>query len=385
MTSKRSIVQQALAQLPSGYAALLNDIKARVRAAQLKAGLAVNRELVLLYWHIGREILARQKQEGWGAKVIDRLSRDLTHEFPDMKGFSPRNLLFMRAFADGYADETIVKQLVSLLPWGHIVRLGQAVKPPAEREWYVRATVEHGWSRNVLVHQIETDLYHRQGKALTNFRRTLPAPQSDLAQQVLKDPYTFDFLMLGAAARERDIEQGLVRHVARFLLELGSGFAFVGEQYRFEVSDREFFIDLLLYHTRLHCYVVVELKAGEFKPEHTGQLNFYLSAVDDRLKTAGDNPSIGILLCAARDKLIVEYALRDVKKPIGVAEWRTRLVRTLPRQYKGSLPTIQELETELARGANPPSAPKRRKIGLAADPGDNPTAHDRPARQHRKP
>jgi predicted nuclease of restriction endonuclease-like (RecB) superfamily len=354
MASKRPIVQQALAQLPSGYAALLEDIKARVRAAQLKAGLAVNRELVLLYWHIGREILARQEREGWGAKVIDRLSRDLSHEFPDMRGFSPRNLLFMRAFAAGYADETIVKQLVSLLPWGHVVRLLQAVKPPAEREWYARAAVEHGWSRNVLVHQIETGLYHRQGKALTNFKRTLPAPQSDLAQQVLKDPYTFDFLTLGAAARERDIEQGLVRHVARFLLELGSGFAFVGEQYRFEVSDKEFLIDLLLYHTRLHCYVVVELKAGEFKPEHAGQLNFYLSAVDDRIKTAGDNPSIGILLCAAKDKLIVEYALRDVKKPIGVAEWRTRLVRSLPRQYKGSLPTIEELEAELARGTTPP-------------------------------
>jgi predicted nuclease of restriction endonuclease-like (RecB) superfamily len=247
------------------------------------------------------------------------------------------------------------------LPWGHVVRLVQAVKPPAEREWYARAAVEHGWSRNVLVHQIETDLYRRQGKALTNFKRTLPAPQSDLAQQVLKDPYTFDFLMLGTAARERDIEQGLVRHVARFLLELGSGFAFVGEQYRFEVSDKEFFIDLLLYHTRLHCYVVVELKAGEFKPEHAGQLNFYLSAVDDRLKTAGDNPSIGILLCAAKDKLIVEYALRDVKKPIGVAQWRTRLVRSLPRQYKGSLPTIQELEAELTKT---PVVSKKKSIGF---------------------
>jgi len=367
MASKQPIVRQALAQMPSGYAALLKDIKARVRAAQLKAGLAINRELVMLYWHIGREILARQKQEGWGAKVIDRLSRDLSREFPEMRGFSPRNLLFMRAFAAEYSDVAIVKQLVSQLPWGHIVRLIQKVADPAEREWYVRATVEHGWSRNVLVHQIETNLYHRQGKALTNFKRTLPAPQSDLAQQVLKDPYTFDFLTLGAAARERDIEQGLVRHVARFLLELGTGFAFVGEQYRFAVSDREFFVDLLLYHTRLHCYVVVELKAGEFKPEYAGQLNFYLSAVDDKLRATEDNPSIGILLCAAKDKLIVEYALRDVKKPIGVAEWRTRLVRSLPRQYKGSLPTIEQLEAELARGAKPPPAPKKKPIGFGPD------------------
>ena len=353
MASKRPIVQQALAQLPSGYTALLNDLKARVRAAQLKAGLAVNRELVLLYWHIGREILARQEQEGWGAKVIDRLSRDLSREFPEMGGLSPRNLKYMRALAEAYPDEAFVQAVLAQITWYHNIAIVEKVADPAEREWYARAAVEHGWSRNVLVHQIETDLFHRQGKALANFKRTLPAPQSDLAQQVLKDPYTFDFLMLGSAARERDIEQGLVRHIARFLLELGSGFAFVGEQYRFEVSDREFCIDLLLYHTRLHCYVVVELKAGEFKPEHTGQLNFYLSAVHDRLKTAGDSPSIGILLCAAKDKLIVEYALRDVKKPIGVAEWRTRLVRTLPRQYKGSLPTISELEAELARGTKP--------------------------------
>jgi predicted nuclease of restriction endonuclease-like (RecB) superfamily len=369
MASKRPIVQQAVAQLPSGYAVLLKDIKARVRAAQLKAGLAVNRELVLLYWNIGREILARQKQEGWGAKVIDHLSRDLSREFPGMSGLSPRNLKYMRAFAEAYPNEAFVQAVLAQITWYHNIAIIEKVADPAEREWYVRATVEHGWSRNVLVHQIEADLCHRQGKALTNFKRTLPAPQSDLAQQVLKDPYNFDFLMLGAAARERDIEQGLVRHVARFLLELGSGFAFVGEQYRFEVSDREFLIDLLLYHTRLHCYVVVELKAGEFKPEHTGQLNFYLSAVDDRLKTAGDNPSIGILLCAAKDKLIVEYALRDVKKPIGVAEWRTRLVRSLPRQYKGSLPTTEELEAELARGANPPAS-KKRKIGLVTGPDD---------------
>ncbi|MCX6842662.1 MAG: PDDEXK nuclease domain-containing protein [candidate division WOR-3 bacterium] len=361
------MVQRPVAQLPCGYAALLKDIKARVRAAQLKAGLAVNRELVLLYWHIGREILARQKQEGWGAKVIDRLSRDLSREFPEMSGLSPRNLKYMRAFAEAWPEEPFVQQLAAQMPWFHNCVLLDKVADTEARRWYVRATVEHGWSRNVLVHQIETDLYRRQGKALTNFKRTLPAPQSDLAQQVLKDPYTFDFLTLGAAVRERDIEQGLVRHVARFLLELGSGFAFVGEQYRFEVSDKEFFVDLLLYHTRLHCYVVVELKAGEFKPEHTGQLNFYLSAVDDRLKTAGDNPSIGILLCAAKDKLIVEYALRDVKKPIGVAEWRTRLVRTLPRQYKGSLPTIEELEAELTGGAKTPAAPKKKSIGFRSE------------------
>ena len=349
VNSGKPIVQQAVAQLPSGYAALLDDIKARVRAAQLKAGLAVNRELVLLYWHIGREILKRQKQEGWGAKVVDRLSRDLGREIPEMTGFSPRNLLFMRSFAAEYADEAKVKQLVSQLPWGHIVRLLQMVTNPVEREWYARAAIEHGWSRNVLVHQIDTDLYRRHGKAITNFKRTLPSPQSDLAQQVLKDPYTFDFLTLGPAARERDLERGLVRHVARFLLELGAGFAFVGEQQRLEVSGKEFLIDLLFYHTRLHSYVVVELKAGEFKPEYAGQLNFYLSAVDDRLKSKDDKPSIGILLCAAKDKLVVEYALRDLRKPIGVAEWKTRLTRSLPRELKPSLPTVAQLEAELSR------------------------------------
>lgn len=345
----RLAVQRAAAQLPTDYAALLADIKARVRAAQLKAGLAVNRELVLLYWHIGREILVRQKQEGWGAKVIDRLARDLKREFPHMSGLSPRNLKYMRALAEAYPDEAFVQAVLAQITWYHNIAIVEKVTDPAEREWYVRATVEHGWSRNVLVHQIETDLYHRQGKAITNFKRTLPAPQSDLAQQVLKDPYNLDFLALGPAVRERDIEQGLVRHVARFLLELGSGFAFVGEQYRFEVSDKEFFIDLLLYHTKLHCYVVVELKAGEFKPEYVGQLNFYLSAVDDQMKDRGDQPSIGILLCAARDRLVVEYALRDMRKPIGVAEWKTRLTRSLPRELRSDLPTVSQLEAELAR------------------------------------
>ena len=348
-TKRPAMARHPVPLLPSGYAALLEDIKSRVRAAQLKAGLAVNHELVMLYWHVGREILARQKQEGWGAKVIDRLSRDLGREFPGMRGLSPRNLLFARSFATEYRDETIVKQLVSQLPWGHIVRLLQMAHDPAEREWYIRATVEHGWSRNVLVQQIETDLYHRQGKAVTNFPATLPAPQSDLARQVFKDPYIFDFLSVGPEAEERAVEDALVGHVTRFLLELGAGFAFVGRQIHLEVGGEDFYLDLLFYHVHLRCYVVIELKAGSFKPEHAGKLNFYISAVDSQLRGKEDGPTIGLVLCSDKNRVIAEYALRDIKKPIGVADWKTRLTRSLPRDLKPSLPTVEQLEAELGK------------------------------------
>ncbi len=330
----------------TGYNHFLQELKSRIQTARARAALAVNRELVLLYWQIGRDILERQKREGWGAKVIDRLARDLRAEFPDMKGFSPRNMLFMRAFAEAYHDEAIVKQLVSQLPWGHIVRLIQKVKSPEEREWYLRKAFEHGWSRDILVMQIESRLYHRQGKAITNFAATLPPLQSDLAQQTLKDPYIFDFLGLGDDAQEREIERELVKHITNFLLELGAGFSFVGKQVPLEVEGEDFFIDLLFYHLKLRCYVVIELKATKFKPEYAGKLNFYLSAVDATMRHESDNPSIGLILCKDRKGLIAEYALKDISKPVGVSEYQ--LVASIPENLKGSLPTIEELEAEFA-------------------------------------
>jgi predicted nuclease of restriction endonuclease-like (RecB) superfamily len=325
------------------YQSLLVSLKQRIQAAQVRAGLAVNRELVLLYWSIGREILARQQSEGWGAKVIDSLSRDLRREFADMQGLSPRNLKYMRAFAEAWPDEPIVQQLVAQIPWGHNVRLLDHVKSPEERTWYVHQTIANGWSRNILVMQIEGGLYRRQGKAVTNFQQTLPMPQSDLAQEILKDPYNFDFLTLSTEARERDLERGLLEHIRQFLLELGVGFAFVGSQYPIEVAGEDYRLDLLFYHLRLRAFVVIDLKAAEFKPEYAGKMNFYLSAVDDKLKHPSDQPSIGLILCKSKNQ--IEYALRDTAKPMGIAEFRH--LEALPESFKGSLPSIEELEAEL--------------------------------------
>ena len=347
MASKK-LVQQPVAQLPSSYPKLLEDIKARIRQAQVRAALSVNRELVLLYWHIGKEILQRQEQEGWGTKVIDRLARDLAREFPEMKGFSPRNLKYMRAFAEAWPDEPIVQEALAQITWYHNITLLEKVKDPAERLWYVQQTLQHGWSRNVLVHHIESGLYQRQGKAITNFERTLPAPQSDLARSLLKDPYVFDFLSLGPEAQERDLEHALLDHLRDFLLELGKGFAFVGSQYRLEVGGDEFYIDLLFYQLRLRCYVVIELKVGEFKPEYAGKMNFYLSAVDDLLRHPEDRPSVGLILCKSQNRLVAEYALRDMNKPMGVETYR--LTEALPADLQEHLPSIEELQKELGYG-----------------------------------
>ena len=340
-------VQQAAAPLPPGYTELLEDLKTRIRKAQIKAALAANRELVLLYWQIGREIIKRQREEGWGAKVIDRLAQDLQREFPEMKGLSSRNLKYMRAFAEAYPDERFVQQVVAQIPWGHNCVLLDKVKDPTERAWYIQQTIEHGWSRNVLVHQIESGLYRRQGKAITNFERTLPAPQSDLARSLIKDPYVFDFLSLGPEAQERELERALLEHLRDFLLELGMGFAFVGSQYRLEVGGEEFYIDLLFYQLRLRCYVVIELKIGEFKPEYAGKMNFYLSAVDELLRHPEDRPSIGLILCRTKNRLVAEYALRDMSKPMGVATYRVG--EALPAELQESLPSVEELEAELSR------------------------------------
>ena len=268
-----------------------------------------------------------------------------------MQGFSPRNLKYMRAFAAAYRDEAFVQEVLAQITWYHNITLLDKVKGSIEREWYISETIKNGWSRNILVLQIKSDLYRRQGKAVSNFRKTLPPPQSDLAHQVLKDPYVFDFLTLDKETHERALEKELVNHITKFLLELGAGFAFVGKQFHLEISGQDFYIDLLFYHTRLHCYVVVELKVGEFKPEYAGQINFYLSALDDLVKAPEDNPSIGIILCATKDRILAEYALRDMRKPIGVAEWKTKLTRSLPAKLKKDLPTIEEIEAELAKEA----------------------------------
>ncbi len=333
--------------LPKDYESFLKGLKDRVRAAQLRAALSVNRELVLLYWRTGRDILERQHQAGWGAKVIERLARDLHTEFPDIKGFSRTNLLYMRAFAEAWPDESFVQQVVGQIPWGHNLRILDGVKNASEREWYVRATIQNGWSRDVLVHHIESGLYRRQGKAPSNFHRTLPAAQSELAQQVVKDPYNFEFLTLAEEARERDLERALIDHLRDFLLELGAGFAFVGSQYPLEVGGQEFRLDLLFYHLRLRAYVAIELKSQDFKPEFSGKMNFYLSAIDDLLRHPDDQPSIGIILCKSKNKIVAEYALRDLGKPIGIAEYR--VTSQLPRQFQDQLPSIEELEVELGK------------------------------------
>ena len=339
---RRQIVKQAVSQLPEGYLELLETLKLHIRSIQSRAILAANRELILLYWEIGRQILERQQQEGWGAKVIDRLAADLRHAFPEMTGFSQRNLLFMRAFSQEFPNNEMVKQVASQLPWWHIVRLLQMTKDPAERDFYMRQTLEHGWSRAMLVHQIESDLYRRQGRALTNFDRALPPVQSDLARETLKDPYIFDFLSLGPEAQERDLERALLVKLRDFLLELGSGFALVGSQYHLEIDGQDFYLDLLFYHLRLRCYVVIELKVREFQPEHAGKMGFYLAAVDELLRHPHDEPTIGLILCKTSSRVIAEYALQGVQKPVGVASYRM-----MPPALKESLPSPAELEKGL--------------------------------------
>jgi len=334
-----------VAVIPSDYADWLADIKTRVTAARQRAALAANAEMIRLYWQIGRDILERQARQGWGSKVIERLARDLREAFPEMKGFSLRNLMYMRDFAQTWPDAEIVQQTAAQLPWFHNVLLMTRVKDLSVRLWYAERAIGEGWSRSTLELQVRNRLHERQGQAVTNFDLRLPAPHSELAHETLKDPYLFDFLGLGDDAHEREIENGLVRHITKFLLELGSGFAFVGRQFRLEVEGDEFFIDLLFYHTRLKCYVVVELKATAFKPEHAGQLNFYLTAVDRQVKAPDDKPTIGLLLCKTKNGTVAEYALAGIDKPIGVAEYE--LVRALPKTLVTSLPTVEELESEL--------------------------------------
>jgi predicted nuclease of restriction endonuclease-like (RecB) superfamily len=355
------------------YQDLLARLKSQIQTAQVRAALAVNQELVLLYWQIGKEILTRQQVEGWGSKVIERLASDLHLEFPDMRGLSPRNLKYMRAFAEAWP---IVQQAVAQLPWGHNVRLLDLVKSAEERLWYAAQAIQNGWSRNILVLQIESGLFRRQGKAITNFQMTMPSPQSDLAQQILKDPYNFDFLTLAKAAQERDLEHGLLAHLRQFLIELGVGFAFVGSQVPLEVGGEDFKLDLLFYHLKLRCFVVIDLKMGAFKPEYAGKMNFYLSAIDDMLRHPDDKASIGLILCKAKNGIVAEYALRDIGKPLGISEFKH--LEKLPEQLKGTLPTIEEIEAELGKSEEQDlSSPASESLAAAAKtrPADRAATH----------
>jgi predicted nuclease of restriction endonuclease-like (RecB) superfamily len=332
------------------YTTLLNDLKARVATSRYKAALSVNKELILLYHHIGCQILAAQANKGWGAKIIDQLSKDLRSEFPEMKGFSTRNLKYMRKFATEYPDIEFVQEALAQLTWYHNLTLLEKVPNKQDRMFYIKHAIEHGWSRSIMVMQIETALHKRQGQAITNFKDKLPASQSDLAHYTLKDPYIFDFLSIGAEAHEREVEKALIHHMEKFILELGAGFAFVGRQYHLEVADQDFYIDLLFYHLKLRCFVVIELKDKEFKPEYAGKMNFYLSAIDDLVKHETDQPSIGLILCKSKNNVLAEYTLRDMTKPIGLAEYR--LDEQLPDNIKTALPSIEELEAELSKDLN---------------------------------
>lgn len=336
-----------LVPLPKGYAELLEEIAGRIARSQTRAALAVSRELVLLYWSIGAEIVIRQKAQGWGSKVIERLGRDLQARFPGVEGFSPRNLKYMRSLAEAWPDPEIVPQRVALLPWGHLRLLLDRVKAPAARDWYLAASVREGWSRGALGHMIEGQLYAREGKSLTNFGQTLPPEQSEMAVQVLRDPYNFDFLTLTHPLEERKLERGLLTHMRDLLLELGRGFAFIGSQVPLTVGKETFYLDLLFYHVRLHCYCVIELKVGNFKPEYAGKLNFYLSAVDGMMRTERDEPTIGLLLCESHEGAVVEYSLKDIAKPIGVSSYR--VTRELPAPARDELPTVEDLQGVIAK------------------------------------
>jgi predicted nuclease of restriction endonuclease-like (RecB) superfamily len=354
------------------YQRLLRDIKSRIRDAQIRASLSVNRELIQLYWDVGEMIVNRQRVEGWGKSIVDKLAADLQKDFPGIEGFSPRNIWRMRAFYVAWASDRpqravaqrgqkdsarlaprkkqFLPQAVAEIPWGHNVTLLEKLKDSVQRTWYARQVTANGWSRSMLDHWIESDLYSRQGNAVTNFKQVLPPPQSDLANEIVRDPYNFDFLTLRDQVAERELENGLLAHIRKFLIELGAGFAFVGQQVHLPVDDEDFYIDLLFYHLKLRCYIVIDLKTTPFKPEYAGKMNFYLSAVDDQLRHPDDKLSIGLILCRTRSKVVAEYALRNVGAPMGIARYTTQLVESLPAEFTGTLPSPRELEAELRSG-----------------------------------
>lgn len=352
--------------ISSEYKEWLKEIKQKFQSSQIKASIQVNSTLLEFYWNLGNEIVEKQKNSTWGSGFLQQLSNDLIAEFPDVKGFSKRNLELVRKWylfwkqAVSQMEVENTKQLVSqfdeeksqqvvaqilMIPWGHNITIIQKCKTIEEALYYVQNTIKNGISRNVLIHQIETNLNARDGKAITNFEATLPPLQSDLAKEITKDPYNFDFLSLTKGYLEKELENALTDNITKFLLELGSGFAFVGKQYKLIVGGDEFRIDLLFYHIKLKCYVVVELKATEFKPEFAGKLSFYTSAVDGEIKDKNDNPTIGILICKSKNDLVVEYALKDINKPLGISQYE--LTEILPKEYKSSLPSIEEIEAQL--------------------------------------
>ena len=336
------------------YKVWLESLKNKFRSSQIKASIKVNTTLLEFYWDLGGQIVQKQEEHKWGSGFLEKLSHDLSAEFPDVKGFSYRNIRFIRQWyifwQQGAAkiENENWQQLVAMLfqvPWGHHQIILNKIKNIDEAIYYVQNTMQNGISRSVLVHQIESNLYEREGKAITNFENTLPPIQSDLAKEITKDPYNFDFIALTQDYQEKELEDALTENITNFLLELGSGFAFVGRQYKLNVGGDEFKIDLLFYHIKLKCYVVVELKATSFKPEHAGKLSFYTSAIDGELKNSDDNPTIGILICKSKNNTVVEYALKDINKPLGISEYQ--LTEILPKEYKSSLPSIEEIEAKL--------------------------------------
>lgn len=333
-------------ELPDGYGEFLSNIKQRVKTERLKAVFSANMAQVLMYWDIGNDILQKQQSSGWGAKVIDRLSADLKNAFPEMQGFSPRNLKYMRTFAEAWPDREFMQRTVAQIPWRSNLTLLEKLKDSELRSWYAQQALINGWSKNVLAIQIETRLHKRVGQSTNNFELTLPPVESDMANQIFKDPYLFDFLGTAEVRREAELEAKLIEHLEKFLLELGQGFAFVGRQVHLEVGEDDFYIDLLFYHLKLRCYVVVELKAGKFMPGHVSQLTMYMNIVDDVLRHADDKPSIGLLLVKEKNHTVAKYALAGNTKPIGVAEWEQQITESLPEELRPNLPAIEEIERE---------------------------------------
>ena len=365
-----------MSDAPANYVKVIGSLKEKIRLARQKVSLSVNKELLQVYWEIGAIISQQQKEAGWGARVIDRMAADLKMEFPDFRGLSVRNLKYMRSFADAYPQfgqqpaaqmQTaenqsiiIVQQVAAQLPWGHHQVLLDKVKDPEQRMFYIQKAIENGWSRDVTVHQVETNLYQRTGKAITNFKTTLPNTQSDLAQQTIKNPYIFDFLTFTEEVKERELEKALIQHLKKFMLELGKGFAWVGNQKNLEVAGDDFFLDLLFYNYHMHCFVVFELKVGEFKPEFTGKLNFYVNAINEQLTGSADKPTIGILLCKTPNETVVKYSLQGIESPIGVSSYE--FSKALPADIKGELPTIEELEQEIEQSYEELKNPAQKRM-----------------------
>jgi len=340
-------IAESLENMPQSYLSFIKNLKERIVQQRLKTVLSANADMIIMYWDIGKSILEKQANEGWGTKVIDRMSFDLKKEFPEMKGFSPRNLKYMRKFAETWTDFEIVKRIVAQIPWRSNITLMQKIKDPELRLWYAQKTIEHGFGKDMLVFQIDTELHKREGNAITNFKQAMPPVSSDMAQQVMKDPYIFDFVGNDKHLRERELENQLVNHIQKFLLELGQGFAFVGRQVHLELGGDDFYIDLLFYHLKLRCYVVIELKTGKFDPGYVSKLNMYINVVNDVLRHPDDKKTIGLLLVKSKNKTVVEYSLAGFKNPIGVSNWENEITKSLPDEFKSCLPTIEQIEKEL--------------------------------------